>query len=206
MRIRRLCTTVLDAIHEMDRLHAPYSIGVVTQLQASSQGVRTRGQGSHGRGSRHTLVVSHTPSIDIRAPHPEPQSRGPRTRGGGAHRMRTSHTSDLLGAPLADISPLPMKDSHITLVEVPPTPLTVPLVASSPQPLEAMSNVEESVPTINVDQERQDDDYGRGRDRRCGRRHGRREHKKVHSSSIEPMVGHHGCPIRKRKAPSCGTH
>ena len=86
--------------------------------------------------------------------------------------MRTIHTSDLPGAPLADISPLPMEDSHITLVEVPPTPLTIPLVASSPQPLEAMSNVEESVPTVNVDQERQDDDHGRGRDRRCGRRHG----------------------------------
>ena len=120
--------------------------------------------------------------------------------------MRTSHTSDLLGAPLADISPLPMKDSHITLVEVPSTPLTVPLVASSPQPLEAMSNDEESVPIVNVDQERQDDDHGRGCGRRCGRRHGRREHEKVHSSPIELMVGHHGRPIRKRKAPSCGTH
>ena len=65
-----------------------------------------------------------------------------------------------------------------------------------------MSNDEESVPTVNVDQERQDDDHGRGRDRR----HGRREHEKVHSSPIEPMVGHHGHPIRKRKAPSCGTH
>ena len=109
--------------------------------------------------------------------------------------------SNFPGAPLADISPLPMEDSHITLVEVPSTPLTVPLVTSSPQPLEAMSNVEESVPTVNVDQERQDDDHGRGRDRRCGRRH-----EKVHSSPIEPMVGHHGRPIRKRKAPSCGTH
>ena len=190
----------------MDRLHAPYSIGVVTQLQSSSRGMRTRGQGSHGRGTRHTPVVSHTSSIDIRAPHPEPQSRGPRTRGGGAHRMRTSHTFDLSGAPSADISPLPMEDSHITLVEVPPTPLTVPLVASSPQPLEAMSNVDESVPIVNVDQERQDDDHGRGRDRRRRRRHGFREHEKVHSSPIEPMVGHHRHPIRKRKAPSCSTH
>ena len=77
MRIRRLCTTVLEAVHEMDHLHAPYSIGVVTQLQPSSRGVRTKGQGSHRRGTIHTLVVSYTPSIDIRAPHPEPQSRGP---------------------------------------------------------------------------------------------------------------------------------
>ena len=115
MHIHELCTIVLEAIHEMDRLHAPYSIGVVTQLQPSSQGVRTRGRGSHGRGTRHTPVVSHTPLIDIRAPHPEPQSRGSQTRGGGAHRMRTSLTSDLQNAPLADISPLSMEDSHITL-------------------------------------------------------------------------------------------
>ena len=120
--------------------------------------------------------------------------------------MRTSHTSDLPGAPLADISSLPVEESYIILVEVPSTPLTVPLVASSPQPLEAMSNDEESVPTINVDKEKQDDDHGKGRDRRCGRRYGRQEHEKVHSSPIEPMVGHHGSPIRKRKAPSCGTH
>ena len=71
--------------------------------------------------------------------------------------MRTNHTFDLPGAPLANISPLPMEDSHITLVEVPSTSLTVPLVASSPQPLEAMSNDEESIPTVNVDQEKQDD-------------------------------------------------
>ena len=77
MRIHILYTTVLEAIHEMDHLHVPYSIGVVTQIQPSSRGVRTRGQGSHGRGTRHTPVVSDTPSIDIRAPHPKPQSRGP---------------------------------------------------------------------------------------------------------------------------------
>ena len=134
MRIHIFCTTVLEAIHEMDRLDAPYSIGVVTQLQPSSRDVRTRGQGSHGGiggggreegGTRHTLVVSDAPSIDIRAPHPKPQSRGPPTRRGGAHRMRTSHTSDLQGGPLADISPLPMEDAHITPMEVPSTPLAV---------------------------------------------------------------------------------
>ena len=136
MCIHRLCTVVLEAIHEMDRLHAPYSIGVVTQLQPSSRGMRTRGRGSHGMGTRHTPVISYTPSIDIRAPHAEPQSKVPQTRGGRAHRMRISHTSDLPGAPLADISPLPIEDTHITSVEVPSTPLVVPLVASSPQPLE----------------------------------------------------------------------
>ena len=122
--------------------------------------MQTRGRGSHGKGTRDTPVVSHTPSIDIRAPHPKPQSRGPQTREGGVHRMRTSHTSDLPSAPLADNSPLPMEDSHITLVEVLSTPLTVLLVASSPQPLEAMSNDEESIPIVNVDQKRQDDDHG----------------------------------------------
>ena len=65
-----------------------------------------------------------------------------------------------------------MEGTHITLMEVSSTPLAVSLVASSPQPLEAMSNVEESVPTAHVDQERQDDDHGQGYDRRCGRRHG----------------------------------
>ena len=39
-----------------------------------------------------------------------------------------------------------------------------------------------------------------------GKRHSRREHEKVHSSLIEPMIGHHGRPIQKKKAPSCGTH
>ena len=82
--------------------------------------------------------------------------------GGGAHRMRTSHTYDLPGAPSTDISPLPMEDTHIRHVEVPSTSSVVPLVTSSPQPLEAMSNAEESVPIANVDQERQDDDQGRG--------------------------------------------
>ena len=120
--------------------------------------------------------------------------------------MRTGHMFDLPSAPLADISLIPMKDSHITLMEVPSTPLAIPLVASSPQPLEAISNDEEIVPTVNVDQERQDDDHGRGYGRRCGRKHGRREHGKVHSSPIEPMVGHHGRPIQKMKAPSCSTH
>ncbi|XP_059596247.1 uncharacterized protein LOC109122076 [Vitis vinifera] len=31
-RIRRLCTTVLEAIHEMDRLDAPFSVDATTQL------------------------------------------------------------------------------------------------------------------------------------------------------------------------------
>ena len=69
--------------------------------------------------------------------------------------MRTRHTYDLPSAPLADINPLPIEDTHITYVEVSfSTPHTLPLVASSPQPLDIMSNVEESIPTVDVDQER----------------------------------------------------
>ena len=120
--------------------------------------------------------------------------------------MRTSHTFDLPSAQLVDISLLPMEDTHITPVEVPSTPLAVPFVASSLQPLEALSNDVESVPTVNVDQERQDGDHDRGRGRRCGRRHGHREHERVHASPIEPMIGHNGHLIRKRKAPLCSTH
>ena len=53
-----------------------------------------------------------------------------------------------------------MEDTYIRHVEVPSTPPAVPLVASSPQPLEAMSNVEKLVPIANVDKERQNDDHG----------------------------------------------
>lgn len=118
--------------------------------------------------------------------------------------MRTNHSSGILGAPSPNISPLPMEDSHVTPTEVPSTPHAVPLIASSPQSLEVMPNGQESVPSINVDQ---DDDHGRRRGRRCGKRHGRWEHGwvRVHVSLAEAMVGHHGRPIRKRKAPSCCT-
>ena len=105
--------------------------------------MRTRERGSHGRGTRHTLVVSSAPSTDIRPPYHESQSRGPLTKGGGAHRMRTSHTYDLPGAPSIGISLLPMEDTHIRHVEDPSSPLAVPLIVSFPQLLEAMSNVEE---------------------------------------------------------------
>ena len=95
---------------------------------------------------------------------------------------------------------------HITPGKVAPTPPTSSLVALSPQPLEAISYDEESIPTTNVDQERQDDDLGRGRGRRFGRKHGSREHERVSVSPIEPMVGHHGRPIRKRKDLLCSTY
>ena len=120
--------------------------------------------------------------------------------------MRTSHTSDLSGAPSVDISPLPMEDAHITPVEVPSTPPAMPLFVLPLQPLEVMTNAEESIPIVNVDQERQDDDHDRECGKRCGRRHGCREHERVHATPIELMVGHHRHPKRKMKAPSCGTH
>ena len=102
--------------------------------------------------------------------------------------MRTSHTSNLPGALSIDISPLPMGDTQIRHMEIPSTSPVVPLVVSSPQQLEVMSNVEELVPIANVDQERKNDDHGQGHGRRCGMRYGRREHERVHTSIIEPMV------------------
>ena len=113
--------------------------------------------------------------------------------------MRTSHTSDLLGAPSTNISPLSMEDTHIKHVEVPFTSPGVPLVTSSPQPLEAMSNAKESVSIANVNKGRQNDDHGRGHGRRCGRRYGHCEHERVHASPIEPMVGHHGLSVQKKE-------
>ncbi|KAL6348500.1 hypothetical protein AAG906_009960 [Vitis piasezkii] len=77
-RIRRLCTTVLEAIHEMDRLDASFSVDATTQLQppsgdpissiTRSGGVRTRGRGAHTRGTRHTSVLRDAPSTDISLP------------------------------------------------------------------------------------------------------------------------------------------
>ena len=64
--------------------------------------------------------------------------------------MRNSHISDLPCAPSTDISLLPMEDIHIRHMKVSSTPPVVPLIASSPQPLEAMSNADESVPIANV--------------------------------------------------------
>ena len=51
----------------MDRLDAPYSIGVVTQLQPSSRGVQTEDEGHMGGGldilqlfqMHHQLILGH---------------------------------------------------------------------------------------------------------------------------------------------------
>ncbi|RVW84566.1 hypothetical protein CK203_048138 [Vitis vinifera] len=62
-RIRRLCNTILEAIHEMDCLDAPFSVDATTQLQPRSGD--TRWGGAHTRGTRHTFVLRDAPSIDI---------------------------------------------------------------------------------------------------------------------------------------------
>ena len=60
----------------------------------------------------------------------------------------------------------------------------------------------------NDDQQGQKTNRGRGHGRGRGRRHGHGAHGGLHVSPIEPLVehAHHRRPLRKRKAPSCGTH
>ena len=87
--------------------------------------------------------------------------------------MRTSHTFDLLDASSVNIRPLPMEHTHIIPMKVLSIPYAIPLVASSPQPLEAIYvQCLRSILTTNVDQERQNDEHGQGRGRRCRMRHG----------------------------------
>ena len=92
LRIHKLCTTVLEAIHEMDRLDAPFSVDATTQLQPPSGDVRPRRRGPRTREIRHTPAVARVrPSTDISPPpHQQPtssitRSGGVRTRGGGPH-------------------------------------------------------------------------------------------------------------------------
>ena len=89
-------------------------------------------------------------------------------------------------------------------MEVSSTPPVVPLVASSPQPIEATLVYEELVHIANDDQQGQKTNRGRGHGQ--GRGHG--AHGGLHVSLIEPIVehAHHRCPLRKRKALSCSTH
>ena len=121
---------------------------------------------------------------------------------------RTMHTSVLRDAPSNDINPPPVEKTLITPVEVPSTPPVVPLVASSPQLIEATLIDEELIHIANDDQQGQKNDHGRGHGRGRGRRHGRIVHEGVHVSPIEPIVEHayHGCQQRKRETPLCSTH
>ncbi|KAL6346040.1 hypothetical protein AAG906_025320 [Vitis piasezkii] len=95
-------------------------------------------------------------------------------------------------------------------MEVSSTTLIVPLVASSPQPIEATLVDEELVHIANDNQRGQKNDSGRGHGRRCGHRaHGGGGGREgVHVSPIEPIVEHsyHGHPQWKMKTSSCGTH
>ncbi|KAL6342251.1 hypothetical protein AAG906_006874 [Vitis piasezkii] len=164
-----------------------------------SGGVRTRGGGPHTRSSP--------------PPHQQPispitRSGGVRTRGRGAHTRGTRHTSVLRDAPSTDISLPPVQETPITPMEVPSTPPVVPLVASSPPSIEATLVHEELVHIANDDQQGQKTNRGRGHGRGRGRRRGRGAHGGLHVSPIEPLLehAHHRRPLRKRKAPSCGTH
>ena len=105
---------------------------------------------------------------------------------------------------MTDISLPLVEETPITPMEVPSTLPIVPLVASSPPSIEATLVDEELVHIANDDQQGQKTYRGRGR----GRRHGRGAHGGLHVSPIKPIVEHthHRCPLRKRKAPSCGTH
>ncbi|KAL6339402.1 hypothetical protein AAG906_032934 [Vitis piasezkii] len=261
-----LCTLVLEAIHEMDRLDALFSVDATTlqppsemstyRMRASyeeirhtpvvarvrpstdisppphqqptssitrSGGVRTRGGGPHTRSSPppHQPISSITRSGGVRTrgggphtrssppPHQQPispitRSGGVRTRGGGPHTRSSPppHQQPISpitrsgDAPSADISLPLLGDSYYTYGGVIHSTV-VPLVASSPPSIEATLVHEELVHIENDDQQRQKTNRGRGH-----------AHGGLHVSPIEPIVehAHHRHPLRKRKAPSCGTH
>ncbi|RVX08123.1 Serine/threonine-protein phosphatase 7 long form-like [Vitis vinifera] len=158
-----LCTTVLEAIHEMDRLDAPFSVDATTQLQppsgdqptssiTRSGGVRTRGGGSHTRSS---------PPLYQQPISPITRSGGVRTRGGGPHTRSSPPPHQQPISPLLD-----QEETPITPMEVPSTPPVVPLVASSPPSIEATLVHEELVHIANDDQQGQKTNRGRGRGRR----------------------------------------
>ena len=89
-------------------------------------------------------------------------------------------------------------------MEVPSIPPVVLLVASLPQPIKVTLVDDELVHIANDDQQGQKTYRGGGR----GRRRGRGAHEGLHVSPIKPLVEHthHRRQLRKRKAPSCGTH
>ncbi|RVW18005.1 hypothetical protein VitviT2T_030310 [Vitis vinifera] len=74
----------------------------------------------------------------------------------------TKHAFVLRDAPSTDISPPPIEETPITPMEVPSTPPIVPLVASSPQSIEATLVDEKLVHITNDDQQGQKNDRGRG--------------------------------------------
>ena len=80
--------------------------------------------------------------------------------GGGANTRGTRHTSILRDAPSTNISLPLIEETPITPMEVSSTPPVVPLVASSPQPIEATLVYEELVHIANDDQQGQKIDRG----------------------------------------------
>ena len=83
-------------------------------------------------------------------PHQQPISSITRSRG-----VRTRHTSILRDASSTDINLPPVQETPITPMEMPSTPPVVPLVASSPQLIEATLVDEEFVHIANDDQRKQ---------------------------------------------------
>ncbi|KAL6315816.1 hypothetical protein AAG906_008202 [Vitis piasezkii] len=90
------------------------------------------------------------------------RSGGVRTKRGGAHTRGTRHTFVLKDAPSTDISLPPVEETPITPMEVPSTPPVIPLVASSPQSIEATLVDEELVHIAKDDQQGQKNDCHRG--------------------------------------------
>ena len=68
MHIHKLFTIVLEVMHEIDHLDVSSNVVVITQLQAQSRGVQTKGQGACGKETRHTPIVIDVPLIDISTP------------------------------------------------------------------------------------------------------------------------------------------
>ena len=142
-------------------------------------------------------------------PHQQPISSitwsgGVWTRGWGPHTRGTRHTYVLRDAPSTNISLPLVQETPITPMEVPSTPPVIPLVASSPQSIEATLVDEELVHIANDDLQGQKNDCRRGHGWGRSRRRGHRAHGGVHVSPIEPIVEHayHGRPQQKRKASS----
>ena len=90
------------------------------------------------------------------------RSGGVRTKRGGARTRGTRHTFVLKDAPSTDISMPPVEETPITPMEVPSTPPVIPLVASSPQSIEATLVDEELVHIVKDNQQGQKNDCRRG--------------------------------------------
>ncbi|KAL6342689.1 hypothetical protein AAG906_013095 [Vitis piasezkii] len=230
-RIRRLCTTVLEAIHEMDRLDAPFSVDATIQLQPPSGDVRPTRRGPRTREIRHTPVVARVrPSTDISLPpHQQPtssitRSGGVRTRGGGPHTRSSPPPHQ------QSISSITLSGGVRTRGEGPHTRSSPPPHQQPISPITGSGGVRtrgrgahtrgtrhtsvlRDAPSTDISLATQ---MMINKDKRLivaedmvedvvG---GRGAHGGLHVSPIEPIVehAHHRRPLRKRKTPLCGTH